>query len=307
MEASAKDTAPSGKDSSTTETWTVLRLLEWTTDFFKRKGSSSPRLDAEVLLAHARNCERIELYTAFNEEPTEEQRVAFREMIRRRGEGVPVAQLVGHKEFYSLSLRVDEHTLIPRPETEHLVIKAIDQIKDLHPSIHDRPIHVADIGTGSGAIAIAIASSVQFVEVFATDLSSDALEIAKWNAEKLGVAARIKFSIGDLFEAITEGVQFDVICSNPPYVSESEFETLDPVVRNHEPKSALVSGPTGTETIKRLLEQAKDRLRENGSILIELSPMIGGQCVQIAQDLEYRDVQLIKDLAGLNRVLAARR
>ncbi len=114
------------------EPWTVLRLLEWTTDFFKQRGSDSPRLDAEVLLAHARECSRIELYTSFAEVPEEEQRVAFREMVRRRGEGMPVAQLVGYREFYSLRLRVDENVLIPRPETEHLVIEALDCAKAMN-------------------------------------------------------------------------------------------------------------------------------------------------------------------------------
>src|SRR6056297_3255207 len=134
-----------------TEPWTVLRLRQWTTDFFKKRGSESARLDAEILLAHARNCTRIELYTAFAEVPDDEQRIAFRELVRRRGEGAPVAQLVGYREFYSLKFRVDENVLIPRPETEHLVIEALDAAKAMDCS--DRPLQIADIGTGSGVIA----------------------------------------------------------------------------------------------------------------------------------------------------------
>ncbi|MCG8648535.1 MAG: hypothetical protein MI861_01805, partial [Pirellulales bacterium] len=123
----ASSQSASSQPANTQQPWTVLRLLEWTTDFFRKKGSESPRLDAEILLAHARDCSRIELYTAFADVPEDDQRVAFREMVRRRGEGTPVAQLVGHREFYSLSFRIDENVLIPRPETEHLVIEALDR------------------------------------------------------------------------------------------------------------------------------------------------------------------------------------
>lgn len=151
---------------SETQQWTVLRLLEWTTDFFQQKGSESARLDAEVLLAHARECSRVELYTAFAEVPSEEQRIAFRELVRRRGEGMPVAQLVGYREFYSLRLRVNESVLIPRPETEHLVIEALDCAKEME--IGDRPMQIADVGTGSGAIAIALAKNLPESKVTST-------------------------------------------------------------------------------------------------------------------------------------------
>ena len=293
--------------SNTSQPWTILRLLEWTTDFFRKKGSESARLEAEVLLAHARDCQRIELYTAFNEEPTEEQRVAFRELVRRRGEGVPVAQLVGHKEFYSLSFRVDESTLIPRPETEHLVIEAIDRLRALAPGVTDRPLHVLDIGTGTGAIAISIAKTLRDVEVTAVDISEPALRIARWNADKHSVADRVTFLESDLLECIDSDRSFDLIASNPPYVSESEFDRLDAVVREHEPKSALVAGPEGTEIIERLLRECQAHLRPGGSLLIELSPMIGKACVDLAKRHGYTQIELLKDLAGLNRVLAVQK
>lgn len=137
--------------------WTVLRLLEWTTAYFKKRGFDSPRLDAEVLLAEARGCSRIELYTAFNSEPDDAVREAYRELVRRRGEGQPVAYLVGHKEFYSIEMRVSEAVLIPRPETEHLVIEVLDRIKDLRAkrSNDGAKFRIVDVGTGSGAIAVA--------------------------------------------------------------------------------------------------------------------------------------------------------
>ena len=286
--------------------WTVLRLLEWTTDFFKQKGSDSARLDAEILLAHARECSRVELYTAFAEEPTIEQRTAFREMIRRRGEGTPVAQLVGYKEFYSLRFRVDEHVLIPRPETEHLVIEALDVAKTL--DIGERPIQIADIGTGSGAIAVTLAKHLTGARLTAVDRSEAALKIARWNAEQHKVDSQINFAISDLLSSIDSPELFDMICSNPPYVSESEFAELDSDVRDHEPREALVSGPSGTETIERIVHESPARLHSGGRLMIELSPMIADKCEQMVIDHDaYREERFIKDLEGNRRILSVMR
>ena len=298
----------SGHQSEPETAWTVLRLLEWTTDFFKRRGSDSPRLDAEILLAHARQCSRIELYTSFAEEPDEEQRVAFREMVRRRGEGMPVAQLVGYREFYSLTFRVDEHVLIPRPETEHLVIEALDCAKQL--AVDDRPLEIADIGTGSGAIAIAIAKNFDLsrVRLTAVDQSAAALHIARWNADKLGVAAAIEFVEGDMFAEIVPERCFDIVCSNPPYVSEAEYDQLSDTVREYEPRAALVSGPLGSECIERLIQSSPVRVRSGGRLIVELSPMIADACQAIGeQSDDWDDLKFIKDLEGHRRVLSLRR
>jgi release factor glutamine methyltransferase len=294
------------KSAASDDPWTVLRLLEWTTDFFKTRGSESARLDAEVLLAHARDCSRIELYTSFGEVPTDEQRIAFREMVRRRGEGMPVAQLVGYREFYSLRFRVDENVLIPRPETEHLVIEALDRAKAL--KITDRPIQIADIGTGSGAIAVAIAKHAKNVAVTAVDRSTAALEIALWNAEKHNVSSTVRFLESDLLSAVTTPQQFDIICSNPPYVSELEFAKLPITVRNFEPKQALVSGAEGTEVIERLLKECPDRLQPGGRLIIELSPMIASACERLANaSSAFTDLKFIKDLEGHSRILSLQR
>ncbi|MCC9643701.1 peptide chain release factor N(5)-glutamine methyltransferase [Rhodopirellula sp. JC740] len=289
-------------ETSNDTPWTVMRLLEWTTDFFRKKGSESPRLDAEILLAHARGCQRIELYTQFDQVPEEEQRVAFRELVRRRGEGAPVAQLVGYKEFYSVSLRVDENVLVPRPETEHLVIEAIDQIK-ARMSDRDAPT-VLDVGTGSGAIAIAIAKSLPKTIVTAVDISLAALDIAKWNTENLQLSERITLLQSDLFDGLAPDQTFDVICSNPPYISQSEYDELPTTVREFEPKGALLSAPDGTEIIAKLLNEAAGRLNEAGQLIIELSPMIAGACKQLAEQTgSYSEIRLIKDLAGHERIL----
>ena len=292
--------------ASEQEQWTVLRLLEWTTDFFKQRGSEAPRLDAEVLLAHARECSRVELYTAFADVPSDEQRIAFRELVLRRGEGMPVAQLVGYREFYSLRFRVNESVLIPRPETEHVVIEALDCAKEMQ--ISARPLQIADVGTGSGAIAVTLAKHLPNAKVTAIDESDEALKIAIWNAEEHQVESQISFIDGDLLAAVQSPEKFDLICSNPPYISEAEFAELPKTVRDYEPRGALVSGPDGTEVIKRLLGESYNRLHGGGRLIIELSPMIADACADLAGQIsELTDLRFIKDLAGHRRVMSLRR
>ena len=294
-----------GESKASPEPWTVLRLLSWTTDFFRQRGSESPRLDAEVLLAHVRGCSRVELYTAFAAEPDEEQRVAFREMVRRRGEGMPVAQLVGYREFYSLRFRVTEDTLIPRPETEHLVVEALDCAGSM--AVEGRPLRIADIGTGSGAIAVALAKHLPDAQITAVDRSSAALKIASWNAEQHGVADQIRFFESDLLRSVDDPVQFDLVCSNPPYVSEAEYQSLAATVREFEPADALVSGPKGTEVIERILREVPSRLRSGGRLIVELSPMIADACASLADEVGvFDDPRFIKDLAGHRRILSLR-
>ena len=184
---------------STTAPWTVGRLLQWTADYLKTHGSESPRLDAEVLLAEAMGCKKIELYTRFEEEPAESVRAAFRELVKRRAEGAPVAYLLGHREFYSLDFRVTPDVLIPRPETELLVVTLLDLAKS---KPKDTPWSIADVGTGSGILAVCAAKNLAAARVTAVDISPAALEIAAENAEKHGVAARIEFLESDLFAAV---------------------------------------------------------------------------------------------------------
>ncbi|MEE2937494.1 MAG: peptide chain release factor N(5)-glutamine methyltransferase [Planctomycetota bacterium] len=289
------------RTNSNEQPWTVLRLLEWTTDFFKQRGSDSPRLDAEVLLAHARDCSRIELYTAFGQEPTSEERVAFRELVRRRGEGSPVAQLVGYREFYSLKFRVSEDVLIPRPETEHLVVEAIDYVK----SMQSGPIRVLDIGTGSGAIAVTLAKYLPEAEITAVDCSEAAIKIATWNAEQHGVSDRIRFIHSDLFEALDAEMSFDIICTNPPYVSQVEYDQLAPSVRDFEPRQALLAGPLGTEVVEVILRESPRYMTAGGRLIIELSPMIADACEELARGQgRYTEIKFIKDLVGHRRLLS---
>ena len=286
------------------ELWTVKRLLEWTTEHFKKHGSDSPRLDAEILLATALGCKRIDLYVSFNKEPTEDQRTRFRETVKRRAAGEPVAYLVGHKEFYSLSLEVTRDTLIPRPETEYLVVESLDLLAKMG---HRDDLSVCDVGTGSGAIAVAIAKNAPKCRVTAVDLSPEALDVARRNAETHGVSSRITFAISDLLEKFPETSLFDLVVSNPPYVSESEFPQMPADVRNYEPKLALVAGEDGMAILRELATQTISRLREGGHLLMELSPMISGQVAEMLQQQGWRDVRILRDQAGQERIAVARR
>jgi release factor glutamine methyltransferase len=285
------------------ESWTILRLLTWTTDYLKSHGSDSPRLDAEVLLAHARGCERIMLYTAFDQIVDESVRGKFRELVKRRAEGVPVAYLVGKREFYSLSFRVTPDVLIPRPETEFVVVAALDALKELP----NDPL-VADVGTGSGAIAVAIGKHAPRAKVIAIDISSAALAVAKENAAAHQVLERIEFLEGDLLASLPAGRRFAVIASNPPYIGESEIGSLSPSVIQHEPRHALIAGPTGTEVIERLIPQAAERLVPGGWLILEVSPLVADRVIQqITASGQFEPPAVIKDLAGLPRVVKSRR
>ncbi|MGI8978823.1 MAG: peptide chain release factor N(5)-glutamine methyltransferase [Pirellulaceae bacterium] len=287
------------------ETWTVGRLLTWTADFLKKSGSPSPRLDAEVLLATARQCERIALYTAFEEVVPDDVRSAFRDLVKRRAAGTPVAYLVGKKEFYSLSFRVTPDVLIPRPETEHLVVAAVDLLAVLPSEAH--PL-VADVGTGSGAIAVALARHAASAKITATDISPAALDVARRNAADHGVSERIEFLETDLLEKVPAKRQLDLVVSNPPYIGLQEEATLAPQVRDHEPRLALFAGPNGTEIIARLIPQAAERLKCGGYLLMEVSPLIAAAVVDLAgQSQSFEPAVILKDLAGLARVVQARR
>lgn len=289
------------------ETWTVLRLLSWTTQYLAAHGAANPRLDAEVLLAHARGCERIALYTAFDEIVQEEVRGRFRELVRQRASGVPVAYLVGQREFFSLPLKVTPDVLIPRPETEFVVLAALDALK-AWPAAADVPLWAADVGTGSGAIAIAIARHVPHVRLIATDISPAALAVAAENVAAHQLESRITLLESDLLAAVPPQRQFAVLASNPPYVSQAELETLPREVREHEPHLALRGGPSGTEVIQRLVPQAAERLVPGGWLILEVSPMIAQQVVKILEaDGRFEQIVPRKDLAQLVRVVTARR
>jgi release factor glutamine methyltransferase len=265
------------------------------------------------------------LYTDFDREIPEDVRTAFRDHVRRRAAGEPVAYLVGHREFFSLAFTVTRDVLIPRPETEHLVVELLDLIKQREKgdrsNLPERPqgccaqigpvpffTRIADVGTGSGAIAVAVAKHAPACRLTACDVSPAALAVARGNAERHQVADRIEFQASDLLSALPAEPQFNFIASNPPYVSQSEWERLPSDIKNYEPRLALVGGPSGTETMARLIPQAAERLRPGGWLLMEIGPTVEAAVRQlVTQDGHFESPQVLKDLAGLPRVLKARR
>jgi release factor glutamine methyltransferase len=256
-----------------------------------------------VLLAEALHCRRIELYTAFDEVPSDELRGGFRDLVRRRAEGVPVAYLVGHREFYSLPFQVAPAVLIPRPETEFLVVALLDLARQRPP---ESTVEICDVGTGSGIIAVCAAKHLPNCRVAALDSSPEALEVARANVEAHGVQQRVELVRSDLMADLPAQRRFDFVVSNPPYVGQSEWESLAREVRDHEPRQALLAGPRGTEVIEALVPQAADRLLPGGHLLVEVSPMIHDAVL----DLVRREGRLepgptIKDLARLPRVVRA--
>jgi release factor glutamine methyltransferase len=286
------------------ETWTIGRLLTWTTDYLAKQGADSPRLDAEILLAEARGCRRIELYTAFDEPAEEVTRTAYRELVRRRAEGTPVAYLVGRREFYSLSFRVTPDVLIPRPETEYVVVTLLDAIKERGRT--SEALSIADVGTGSGILAVCAAKYLPAARVVAVDTSPAALAVAEANAREHGVADRIMFIQSDLFASVPADLRFDAVVSNLPYIAEGELAKLSRDVREHEPRAALVAGPKGTEVIERLIPQAAEWLKPGGVLIMEISPMIEGRVMELLRaDGRFEVGATVKDQAGLPRVVRA--
>lgn len=288
------------------EPWTIGRLLTWTTDYLKRQNSPNPRLDAELLLAEASGCQRIDLYTRYEQPVSDEVRTRFRDMVKRRAEGTPVAYLLGRREFYSLNFAVTPDVLIPRPETEFAVIAVLDRLKQ-RPADAEPP-RVVDVGTGSGAIAVTVAKHAPQAAVTAIDISPQALQVAHGNAETHGVAERIAFMEGDLLSCLPAEARFEIVVSNPPYISRPEMEQLAAEVRNHEPHLALAGGETGCEIIARLAPQAAERLVPGGWLIMEVSPMIADQVRAILEATgQWERVEIKKDLAQLPRIVEARR
>ncbi|QDU74394.1 Release factor glutamine methyltransferase [Bremerella volcania] len=290
---------------STAETWTIGRLLNWTTEYLESKGSEEARLEAQLMLGHALACPRIQLYTRFEEVVDDEKRAKFRELVKQRAAGKPVAYVLGTSEFYSMEFVVTPDVLIPRPETEHLVIETLDLLKGRSK---DESVRILDMGTGSGIIAVTIAKQAPQANVLATDVSEKAIVVAKQNAEKHGVSERVEFAAGDLFQAVPSGSSFDVIVSNPPYIAQSERPLMDAHVIEHEPHGALFADEEGTSVLRRILEEAASFLKPGGWLLLEFSPMVAKRVAKIAEETGfYERISIGKDLAKLDRYLIAKK
>lgn len=284
--------------------WTIKRLLEWTTDFFAKSATGNARLEAEVLLSEALQCQRIMLYTRFDEIPDDQTLTKFRAWVKRRGAGEPVAYIVGYREFYSLKFSVDSNVLIPRPETEHVVVAALECAKELQ----SQTVRIIDVGTGSGCIAVTLATQIANCKIAATDISEAALTLAKTNAAEHSVDDRVHFFQGDLFDALPAGSEpVHVVVSNPPYIGTEEVGTVDEQVAEHEPSMALYSGTDGLDVTRRLIDEAPKFLLPGGTLILESSPIVMNQVVAICKQSEtFESVTVQKDLAGHERILIAR-
>jgi len=287
-----------GNQPASADVWTVRRILEWTTGFLKQKGVESPRLEAELLLAHARHCQRIRLYTDIDSELTDAERTQMRESVQRRAKREPLAYIVGTREFYGRSFEVGQGVLIPRPETETLVDVCLERIPK------DQPRTVAEVGFGSGCIAITIARQRPNCTVYTTDNSPRAMEIASRNVEKLEVASRVNLLAGDVLQPLVEtGIKFDGLVSNPPYIREDERASLQPEVVQHEPPEALFSGKDGLDIVRRLVADAATILKPGGFIALELDP---AQCQIVAELLiasGFSSTEIRRDLSGNERIV----
>ena len=284
------------------DAWTIGRLLAWTADFLKKKGSDSPRLDAEVMLAHVLGYERVQLYTHYEDVVDERPRAEYRDLVRRRSEGAPVAYLVGRKEFYSLRFDVTPAVLIPRPETEYVVMGFLEAVREI-----EEPTAV-DLGTGSGCIAVACARHKPGARFAATDISEEALAVARRNAERHDVAGRIEFLQGDLLGAVAGRPPFDVIVSNPPYIATAEIEGLAPGVRDFEPRLALDGGSDGLDAYRRILAEAPALLKPNGRLILEIGATQEPELLGLIEATPgLRNSATVRDLQGHPRVVHALR
>lgn len=284
--------------------WTIGRILKWTEGYFADKGLESPRLDAEVLLSHVLKKQRIYLYVHFDEPLQPEELAAYREMVKKRVMHVPVAYILGEREFMGLTFKVTPDTLIPRPDTEILVQAAIDRLKAM-PASDDTALHIADIGTGTGAICLSVLHYLPQATAETVDISSAARAVAEENAEQLGLADRITFHTGDLLAPLA-GRTFAAILSNPPYIPEADIGTLAPEVRTKEPHTALSGGADGLDFYRRLAAEAPQMLAPNGFLAFEVG-------IHQAQDVAalakanplIGKTEILPDYAGIDRVVVA--
>ncbi|MGD8451015.1 MAG: peptide chain release factor N(5)-glutamine methyltransferase [Phycisphaerae bacterium] len=286
--------------------WTVSRLLTWTRGYLQRQQVDAPRLCAELLLAHAMQCERIHLYTRFDTVPEEDVLARFRGAVREAGAGRPIAHLTGRKEFFSLSFTVGPDVLIPRPETEILVERTIDLSRRAEGQVR----RVLDLGTGSGCIAIALARHLPEATVCASDVSKAALAVARDNADRHQLAERIEFAAGDLFAPWQDdnGPRiFDVIVCNPPYIATTPDTPVDEAVRRYEPAVALFAGKDGLDVIRRLVAAAPAHLAPEGHLLLEIAFDQAERVRELLSAGDWQDVTAYRDGLGHERVVHARR
>jgi release factor glutamine methyltransferase len=272
----------------------------------------SPRLNAETLIMFTLGVDRAYLYAHPERELTADELARYDEAIAQRAEGIPSQYITGHQEFWGLDLIVSPAVLIPRPETEHVIETVLELVREMEPPVVHRAgtpgaapsLRMIDVGTGSGAIALALATEFPTAEIHACDVSAAALEVARANAARLQLE-RIQFRESDVLTAYASEPAFDFVVSNPPYVGENEADKVQAIVKKYEPRCAVFAGPDGLDIIRRLAPQAHDRLKPGGWLLMEIGFSISEAVRRIVGD--WREVRVVPDLQGIPRVVAAKK
>lgn len=279
----------------TDETWTPLKVLDWTSSFLLERGVENARLEAEWMLCAATGLERIGLYLNFDKPLSEIELAGYRSMVARRGRREPLQHILGSQEFDGLEFIVTPSVLIPRHDTELLVTTAAEK----SPACGS----LLDIGTGSGCIAISLAKRLPTATVTATDISPDALTVARQNARQHNVV--VKFLLGSFYQPVA-GCRFDLILSNPPYIPTAEIETLQPEVKNHDPRLALDGGADGLDAYRQLIKDGPEHLNAGGWLLLEAGAGQGGELSRLLIERGFDDILSLQDNAGHQRVLGGR-
>ncbi len=277
---------------------TVLESIKLSTEYLGKKGVESPRINAELLLAHILKCKRLDLYLTFDRPLSDEEVTLYRSFLKRRGEYEPLQYIVGSVEFYGLPFFVNSSVLIPRQETEILVEEIIEQNKK------DPRIKILDIGTGSGNIAVALAKYLPGSKVVASDLSKDALELAGKNSVQNGTESQVKFIENDILKSYPEEKEFDVIVSNPPYVSGNDFEKLRPELKVYEPRQALTDDADGLIYYREISLKAKELLRPGGRLYFETGEGQSQAVRKILEENNYKSIMTKNDYLNIERVVS---
>ncbi len=287
--------------------WTILGLINWGAEYLKGKGFEDSRLNVELLLCSVLGCKRIDLYTRFDKPLNQGELGEFRELLKRRLRHEPLQYILGETEFMSLRFFVDRNVLIPRPETEVLVEQIIKTCRgDFRGSSR---VSMIDIGTGSGNIAISVSKFVENVECVGIDVSDEASAVARKNAEYHQVSGRVEFLRLDVFDDLSKKLnrKFDIVASNPPYVPASEFEHLQPEIRDYEPRAATCDEEDGLKFFRRICELGGGLSNENGFIFFEVGYNQASEVKELLEGTGYGDVTVTKDYAGVERVVGGKR
>jgi release factor glutamine methyltransferase len=277
---------------------TVLEVVKKTSEFFASKAIESPRLNAELVVGHALGLTRMRLYLEFERPVGEAELAAVRELVRRRGRREPLQHIVGHTEFFGLTLKTDRRALIPRPETELLVETIVARLGA-------PPARILDLGTGSGAIALALARAFPGARVTAVDSSPDALALAAENAASTGLSDRVALAESDWLGAIANGETFDLIASNPPYLSQEETEAAPPEVRQYEPAGALTAADGGFADLERIARASAAALAPGGMLALETGAGHHARLISVLREAGYSRSESVADLAGRDRFVLA--